>query len=61
MVSVRLEGRNVYCERVKYRTGTIDMKDIVQLYLKAAVSMDQEMKEEQLRKIWKCFGLDTMN
>ena len=41
MVSVRLEGRNVYGERVKYRTGTIDMKDIVQLYLKAAVSMDQ--------------------
>jgi hypothetical protein len=39
-LTVTLEGTNLYGEKVKYQSGSFDIKAIVELYLGAAVSQD---------------------
>jgi hypothetical protein len=58
---VKLEGLNIFREKIKYRTGSIEFKQMILIYLGAAIAKEREDKEQYLRKLWRTLGFDTMN
>ncbi len=56
-----MRGHNRYGEEICYRTGSLDMADILTLFLRAITSKEKETKQQSLHKLWKVMGFDTLN
>ena len=52
---LELTGQNLYKDKIVYQTGSLDVKELLQLYLTIRFSNEERLKEESLVKFWKHF------